>query len=90
MVRAKPKAKGKAAPIIVADAEGRALLQLGVSAAPVEGAANAALVKAVAEVAGVAPSKVALEAGAQAKVKRFHITGDAAAILSRLAQSIEQ
>lgn len=89
MVRAKPKAKGPSAPVLAVDADGRSLLQLSVLAPPAEGAANAALRTLVATLAEVSPSQVALEAGSQAKVKRFHIKGDAAAIMAALARTTE-
>ena len=87
MVRAKPNAKVEGAPGIVAESDGRSLLLLRVRAAPQEGAANQALCIYLARLAGVAPSQVALEAGAQAKVKRFHIEGPADAIIAALAQA---
>ena len=90
MVRARPKAKAGAVASLTADAEGRALLCLSVRAAPVEGAANVALGKLLAALAEVAPSHVTLEAGGQAKLKRFHIRGDAGAIMARLAQKISE
>lgn len=89
MVRARPKAKAGNSAAIVQDSDGRALLALSVRAAPVEGAANEALARLLAELAGVAPRAVHLAAGAQAKVKRFHIRGDAAAIMAALAKNSE-
>jgi len=90
MVHARTKAKGPYVPTLMVDAEGRSLLALSVRSAPVEGAANDEFIRLLAQMAGVAPSRISLEAGTQAKVKRFHITGDAPAIMAALAQAVEQ
>jgi uncharacterized protein YggU (UPF0235/DUF167 family) len=50
------------------------------AAAPVDGAANAALVALVAKRFGVPRRAVTLIAGDTARVKRLHIAGDAAAL----------
>ena len=69
--------------------DGRAVLKARVRAAPFEGAANDALVRLIAKALGLAPRQVELAAGATARVKRLHISGDARelnALLERLIQ----
>jgi uncharacterized protein (TIGR00251 family) len=55
------------------DAEG--LLRVRVSAAPVDGAANAALVKMIASAVGVPKSSVTVVAGPSSRNKRLRIDG---------------
>ena len=50
------------------------------AAAPVDGAANAALVPLVAKAFGVAKRDVTIVAGETARLKRLHVRGDAAAL----------
>ena len=64
------------------DAEGR--LRLRVSAAPVDGAANEAVVALLATELGVRRRAVTLTGGASSRYKRCHIEGlDPASLLSR-------
>jgi hypothetical protein len=51
-----------------------------VRAAPHEGAANAALVKLLAESLKVAPRDISIVAGATARIKRIKIAGNGAAL----------
>ena len=74
---------------------GRDLLEAGtpehfaarVSAAPVDGAANAALVALVAKTFGVSRSAVRIVGGDTARLKRLFVTGEPAA-LARVAATL--
>ena len=57
------------------DAEGRPILKVRVRARPVEGEANAALIKLLAKTLGVPKSAVALERGGQSRIKRIAVAG---------------
>ncbi|WP_339933573.1 DUF167 family protein [uncultured Brevundimonas sp.] len=57
------------------DAEGRAVLKVRVRARPVEGEANAALLKLLAKSLGVPKSAVTLQRGGQSRLKMIHIDG---------------
>lgn len=57
------------------------------SAPPVDGAANAALIPLVAKHFGVAKRAVTIIAGDTARLKRLHITGDPQ-VLARIAQAL--
>ena len=59
-------------------------LRAAVSAPPVDGAANEALRRLVAESLEVARSEVSVVAGATGRNKTVRISGDGAALLSRL------
>jgi uncharacterized protein YggU (UPF0235/DUF167 family) len=70
-----------------ADEAGRPLLKARVSAPPVEGEANAALVKLVAKTLGLPRSAVRIAAGDTARVKILEIDGlDEAEVRARLGQ----
>lgn len=58
-----------------ADADGRPVLKVRVRARPVEGEANAALLKLLAKTLGVAKSAVALERGGQSRTKMVSVSG---------------
>jgi uncharacterized protein YggU (UPF0235/DUF167 family) len=53
------------------DEDGKLLVR--VRAAPAEGAANAAVLRAIADACGVAPSRVTLARGATSRVKQLEI-----------------
>jgi uncharacterized protein YggU (UPF0235/DUF167 family) len=65
-------------------AGGRAVLRARVRAAPVEGEANAALCRLIANGLRIAPRRVTLASGATARVKRLRIAGDAAVLMAAL------
>ena len=69
-------------------ADGRAVLKVRVRAAPSEGAANAALVRLMAQALDVPPRQVSLTAGATARVKRIKIAGDAARLAATLKKVV--
>ena len=58
------------------DSDGQAQLLGRVSSPPVDGAANAALVKLVAKALGVSKSAVTLVSGQTARIKTLEIAGD--------------
>ena len=57
------------------DPEGRPVLKVRVRARPIEGEANAALLKLLAKTLGVPNSAVSLERGGQSRVKRIAVDG---------------
>jgi len=59
-------------------------LRIRVDAPPVDGRANDACRRTLAEALGVAASAVSLEAGARGRRKRVRVTGEAAAVEQRL------
>ncbi len=60
-------------------------LRLRITAPPVEGAANEACRKLLAEVLGLPRSAIRLIAGQKAREKSFEISGDSDALKARLA-----
>jgi uncharacterized protein (TIGR00251 family) len=69
-VRVQPRASRNA---IAGTREGALLVRL--TAPPVEGAANAALVKLIAKALGLPPSALSVARGARGRDKLLHVTG---------------
>ena len=88
MVRLTPKGGRDAIDGLERLADGRAVLKVRVRAAPSDGAANAALIRLMAQALEVAPRQVSLEAGATARVKRIKIAGDAARLAATLGKLV--
>jgi len=66
------------------DRVGEGTLLARVAARPVDGAANAALIRLLAAELGVAPSRISIVRGPRARVKTMEVSGlDAAALRSR-------
>jgi uncharacterized protein len=86
-IRLTPKGGRDALDGVATLADGRAVLKARVRAAPHEGAANAALMRLIAKAAGVPANRVAIVAGATARVKRLRIAGDARALAAALEQA---
>jgi uncharacterized protein (TIGR00251 family) len=80
MVRLTPRGGRNALGGIREDEAGRAQLLARVSSPPVEGAANAALIKLVAKSLRVSKSAVTIAAGETARVKVLNILGDPASL----------
>jgi uncharacterized protein YggU (UPF0235/DUF167 family) len=87
VVRLTPKGGRDALDGIAPLSDGSIALKARVRAAPHEGAANAALVRLIAQAAGVPAGQVAIVAGATARIKRMKVAGDPAAIAGALEKS---
>ena len=83
-VRLTPRASRNGIDGVVRDADGRPALQLRLSAAPVEGAANKALIALVADALGLRKADVEIVSGTTARHKLLQLSGDAEAIMARL------
>jgi uncharacterized protein len=79
-VRLTPKGQRDAVEGIGRLADGRMALKVRVRAAPSGGEANAGLRQLLADVTGVAASRIAIVAGVSARIKRVRILGDATAL----------
>jgi hypothetical protein len=79
-VRLTPRGGRDAVEGIETRADDCAVLRARVRAAALEGEANAALLRLIADALGVAPRTVTLAGGAKARVKRLKIAGDGAAL----------
>lgn len=88
-VRATPKGGRDGLDGVVTLSDGREVLKVRVRAAPEDGAATAAVLKVLAAAAGVPPARVRLSAGATARLKTFHISGEVAVLALALAAALE-
>lgn len=61
------------------------VLRIKVAAPPVEGRANTEVVRVVAELLGVRPSRVSVISGDHARDKALHASGDGAGMAARAA-----
>ncbi|MFK8252824.1 DUF167 family protein [Ancylobacter terrae] len=66
--------------------DGRMVVKARVSAVAEDGKANAALVRLIAEAAGVATSRVDVIRGHTARLKTVHIEGDSGTLLARMEE----
>jgi uncharacterized protein YggU (UPF0235/DUF167 family) len=69
-------------------ADGGTVLKARVRAAPSEGAANAALMRLIAQALDVAPREVSLVGGASARIKRLKVAGDGAKLAAVLEKIV--
>ena len=70
------------------DASGKTVLLVRVSAPPVNGAANKALLKFLAKTGGIAKSRVRFIAGETSRIKRLHLEGDSVALIKQLTAAL--
>ncbi|MGV7030432.1 DUF167 domain-containing protein [Methylobacterium symbioticum] len=83
-VRVTPRGGREAIAGLVADAEGRAALAIRLAAPPVDGAANAALVRFLATSLNLRKADVAILSGETARLKIVRLSGDGPALAARL------
>ncbi|UDL93285.1 DUF167 family protein [Lichenihabitans sp. PAMC28606] len=83
-VRVTPRAGRTGIDGLVVDADGRASVQVRLVAAPVEGAANASLIAALAAALNLRKRDITIRSGATSRQKILHLAGDAPAIVERL------
>ena len=83
-VRVTPRGGRDAVEALGNDSDGQRHIKVRVAAAPVEGAANDSVEKAVAKWLGVKPRDVEVIAGEAARAKQLRIDGDPVALLRKL------
>ena len=88
-VRLTPRARRDAIEGAVREADGHAALKVAVSAPPIDGKANEALIALVAKSLGVAKGAVSLAAGASGRRKLLFVAGDLAQLRARLGAALE-
>jgi len=84
-VRLTPRASREGVDGVVEGPDGRRMLQLRLSAPPVDGAANAALVAFVAKALRLRKSEVAIVSGEKARLKLLELSGDPEDLAARVA-----
>lgn len=87
-VRLTPKAARNGLDGVVFGSDGRPALQLRVAAAPIDGAANVALIAYLAKALKLRKSAIRIVSGETARRKLLALSGDAAMISARLVKWI--
>jgi uncharacterized protein (TIGR00251 family) len=88
VVRVTTRADRNTAGGVIRDADGRPALQVRLTAPPVEGAANQALIEFLAESLGLPKANISIRSGATARFKVLLLAGDSTALVARLADWI--
>jgi len=83
-VRLTPRASREGIDGVIADAEGRPLLQIRLCAPPVDGAANKALIAFLAKALALRKADIVIRSGETGRIKILHLSGDSAVIVARL------
>jgi uncharacterized protein (TIGR00251 family) len=69
---------------VVQDSDGRAALQVRLTAPPVESAANKALIAFLAEQLGIRKADIAIRSGESSRQKILHLTGNSERLIAKL------
>ncbi|HSF91841.1 MAG TPA: DUF167 family protein [Paracoccaceae bacterium] len=88
-LRLTPKGGKDALVGIVKDADDRPMIKAQVSAPPVDGAANTALIKLLSKSLGIPKSAIRFHSGETARVKRLRLTGDVPQIIEKLSEILK-
>lgn len=83
-VRLTPRARRQGLDGVAVAADGRPVLQIRLTAPPVEGAANKALIAFLAEGLGLRKAEVTIRSGETARTKILLLAGDAGRLILRL------
>lgn len=87
-VRLTPRASRNGIDGVVTGADGRAALQIRLTAPPVDGVANKALIAFLAETFGMRKGDIAIWSGETSRLKILHLAGDGAALAAKIAARI--
>ena len=88
-VKLTPRASRETIEGVAFDAGGRTIIKARVTAPPVDGKANAALIALLAKTLGVPKRDVSLSGGESSRMKTVFIAGDAGALRNALARLAE-
>jgi uncharacterized protein (TIGR00251 family) len=83
-VRLTPRASRNGIDGIMTGADGRTALQIRLTAPPVDGAANDALIAFLARTLDLRKADISIISGQSGRLKILHLAGDSAAILASL------
>ena len=88
-VRAQPRSSREAIVGVVDDGAGSVALKIAITAPPVDGEANAAIVKLIAKLLGVPKRDVRIASGETGRTKRIDVVGlDRPDVLARLRAAL--
>lgn len=84
-VRLTPRSSRDGIDGVAADADGKPLLKIRLTAPPVDGEANAALIAYLSKALSLRKADIEIRSGHTGRMKILHLTGDSNAILAKLA-----
>ena len=84
-VRLTPRAARNGADGVAMGADDKPVLKLRLTAPPVDGEANAALVAWLAQALGLRRADIEIRSGQTGRLKMLHLAGDSAALTAKLA-----
>lgn len=85
-VRLTPRAARDGIDGVAADADGKPLLKIRLTAPPVDGEANAALIAFLSKTLKLRKADIEIRSGQTGRMKILHLAGDGAELAARLAQ----
>ena len=85
-VRLTPRASRDGVDGIAADADGKPILKIRLTAPPVDGEANAALIAFLAKTLSLKKADIAIRSGQTSRTKMILLSGDSANLTAKLAR----
>ena len=85
-VRLTPRASRDGVDGIAADADGKPILKIRLTAPPVDGEANAALIAFLAKTLSLKKADIAIRSGQTSRTKMVMLSGDSANLTAKLAR----
>ena len=89
-VRLSPRASRNRIEGVATGADGKPVLKIRLTAPPVDGAANAALIAFLAETLALRKAEIVIRSGETSRLKHLHLSGDADVLAAKLAATVTQ
>ncbi|HJR57371.1 MAG TPA: DUF167 domain-containing protein [Rhizomicrobium sp.] len=87
-IRLNPRASRNRIEGVETGADGTPVLKIRLTAPPVDGAANAALIAFLAEILALRKAEIVIRSGEMSRLKHLHLSGDADILAAKLAAAV--